>query len=190
MWKKDEGKNGEKDGKSTDKAGSRSKTAPAARRTARSAAEQATIGSSIKIRGEVSGDEDLIIQGDVDGSVELEQNAVTVGPDGRVKASIIAKVITVEGRVEGDLSAEEKILLRSSASVEGDIAAPRIELEDGAHFRGGVDMGDEPGEDRRGSAASPTNSRKAPKASRPSSASIKESGQKESSSDAAAEVPT
>jgi cytoskeletal protein CcmA (bactofilin family) len=102
---------------------------------------QATIGRSITIRGEVSGDEDLVIEGRVDGSVTLGQHAVTVGPDGKVKAQITARVVTVEGRVEGDLTGEEQVVLRTSAWVEGDVAAPRVVLEDGAHFKGGVDMG-------------------------------------------------
>jgi len=109
---------------------------------ARSGSERATIGPSITIRGEVTGDEDLLIQGRVDGSVDLKQNTVTVGREGKVKAGISARVVTVEGKVEGNLIAEEQVILRSSARVEGDIAAPRVTLEDGASFRGGVDMGD------------------------------------------------
>ncbi len=116
-------------------------TAPAAR--AAGAADRATIGRSITIKGEVSGDEDLLIQGRVDGSVALRQHLVTVGAEGEVKASISGRVVTVEGRVEGDVSAQEQIILRSSAWVEGNIAAPRVVLEDGARFRGGVDMGEQ-----------------------------------------------
>ena len=102
--------------------------------------QRATIGRSITIRGEVTGDEDLLIQGRVDGSVDLKQHSVTVGPDGEVKASIIGRVVTIEGRVEGNLSADEQVILRSSSWVQGDITAPRVVLEDGARFRGGVDM--------------------------------------------------
>ncbi len=104
--------------------------------------ESATIGRSITIKGEVTGDEDLLIQGHVDGSVQLRQHAVRVGSEGKVKASIVARLVTVEGRVEGDITAEEQIALRNSAWVEGDLTAPRVVLEDGARFRGGVDMGD------------------------------------------------
>ena len=71
----------------------------------------ATIGRSIKIKGEVTGDEDLMIQGRVEGSVDLKQHSVTVGADGEVKASITARVVTVEGKVEGDLTAEEQVVL-------------------------------------------------------------------------------
>jgi cytoskeletal protein CcmA (bactofilin family) len=101
----------------------------------------ATIGPSIVIKGEVSGNEDLVIQGQIDGSVALDTHAVTVGGGGRVKANITGRVITVEGNVEGDLSAEEQIVLRGSAKVQGDLKAPRVVLEDGASFRGLVDMG-------------------------------------------------
>lgn len=109
--------------------------------------ERASIGRSITIRGDVTGDEDLLIQGRVEGSVDLEQHSVTVGPDGDVKASITGRIVTVEGSVKGNLTAEEQVILRSSARVQGDIKAPRVVLEDGASFRGGVDMGDgtEPG---------------------------------------------
>ena len=103
---------------------------------------RAIIGPSITIHGEVSGDEDLLIQGKVDGSVDLELHAVTVGSEGRVKANISARVVTVEGEVEGDLKAREQVVLRSAAQVKGDITAPRVVLEDGANFRGLVDMGE------------------------------------------------
>lgn len=112
---------------------------PASPRTAGGAA---TIGRSITIRGEVTGDEDLLIQGHVEGSVSLRQHSVTVGAEGEVKADITARIITVEGSVQGNLKAEEQVILRSAAIVEGDIAAPRVVLEDGARFRGGVDMGE------------------------------------------------
>jgi cytoskeletal protein CcmA (bactofilin family) len=120
--------------------------------------ERATIGRSITISGEVTGDEDLLIQGRVDGSVNLKQHSVTIGPEGEVRASITARVITVEGRVEGNLNAAEQAILRGSALVEGDILAPRVVLEDGARFRGGVDMGEtsfEQGSPSAGAAAQP-----------------------------------
>ena len=105
-------------------------------------ADQAAIGPSITIRGEVSGDEDLLIQGTVEGSVDLGHHAVEVGREGRVKANISGRIVTVEGAVEGDLRAEEQIVLRPSAEVKGDISAPRVVLEDGARFRGMVEMGE------------------------------------------------
>jgi cytoskeletal protein CcmA (bactofilin family) len=112
----------------------------------RASSDRASIGRSITIKGEVRGDEDLLIQGRVDGSVMLKEHAVTVGPEGEVKADIGARVITIEGKVDGNLTAQEQVILRTSARVQGNIAAPRVVLEDGARFRGGVDMSETPGE--------------------------------------------
>lgn len=109
---------------------------------------RATIGPSITIRGDVTGSEDLLIQGQVDGSVTLENHTVGVGSEGRVKADIVGRVITIEGNVEGDLTAQEQIVLRGSAQVKGDIKAPRVVLEDGATFRGLVDMGSPGGKEK------------------------------------------
>jgi cytoskeletal protein CcmA (bactofilin family) len=121
--------------------------------TSTSTPEMATIGRSISIQGQVTGNEDLLIQGKVDGSVDLQQHSVTVGPDGEVHASIVGRVVMVEGKVEGNITADEQVILRSSASVQGDITAPRVVLEDGARFRGGVDMGDAAGSRSRKDAA-------------------------------------
>lgn len=140
MWKKDEGQAGQE---SMDAA----PRASAPRSTSGSSASgsgRATIGPSISIKGDVTGSEDLLIQGKVDGSVTLGHHAVSVGSEGRVNANIVGRVITIEGRVEGDLTAEEQIILRGSAQVHGDIKAPRVVLEDGATFRGLVDMGATP----------------------------------------------
>lgn len=104
--------------------------------------DKATIGRSIAIRGDVTGDEDLVIQGRVEGSVDLQQHSVTVGPEGEVRASVVGRIVTVEGLVEGNIQGDEQVILRSSARVEGDIVAPRVVLEDGARFRGGIDMGE------------------------------------------------
>jgi cytoskeletal protein CcmA (bactofilin family) len=100
----------------------------------------ATIGPSISIHGDVTGDEDLLIEGRVDGSVTLDLHSVTVGGQGRVKANITGRIITIEGEVDGDLTAQEQIILRSSSRVAGDLRSPRVVLEDGANFRGLVDM--------------------------------------------------
>lgn len=100
----------------------------------------ATIGPSISIRGDLAGDEDLIIQGRVEGSVSLQQNNVTVGKEGRIKASICGRIITVEGHVEGDLHGEEKVIIRASGNVGGNIVSPRVALEDGCRFKGSIDM--------------------------------------------------
>ena len=152
--------------------------------------ERAVIGRSITIHGEVTGDEDLLIQGRVEGSVHLNQHSITVGPDGEVKASIIGRVITVEGKVEGNLTADEQVMLRGSAWVQGDIAAPRLVLEDGARFRGGVDMGDRADRERRTGGAVPSRlarRRPKPEAQPPETVEVSSENGK-SASDTAAEV--
>ena len=100
----------------------------------------AVIGPSITIKGDVTGDEDLMIQGRIEGSVDLTQHNVTIGSSGRVKAGVKGRMVVVEGEVEGDLQATEQIILRNTAKVEGSLSAPRVALEDGAVFRGGIDM--------------------------------------------------
>jgi cytoskeletal protein CcmA (bactofilin family) len=102
--------------------------------------ERAIIGSSILIKGEISGEEDLVIQGQVEGRVELRQHNVTVGKNGRVKADIWGKIISVEGEVFGNIFGEEKIVIRSSGALHGNITAPRVTLEDGSKFKGSIDM--------------------------------------------------
>ena len=100
----------------------------------------AVFGPSITIKGDVTGDEDLLIQGRVEGSVDLAQHNVTIGPSGKVKAGVSGRMVVVEGEVEGDLRAVEQIILRRTAKVEGSLSAPRVALEDGASFRGGIEM--------------------------------------------------
>jgi len=100
----------------------------------------ATIGPSITIKGNVSGDEDLVVQGRIDGKVNLAKHNVTIGSNGRVKADVHGKTVVVEGEVEGDLRGQEQIILRHTAKVNGSIAAPRVTLEDGAVFRGAIEM--------------------------------------------------
>lgn len=102
--------------------------------------EPATIGRSITIRGDVTGDEDLHIQGRIEGTIDLKQHNVTVGPEGRVKASLKGRTVTVEGEVEGDIRGQEQVALRASSKVTGDIVSPRVVLEDGATFLGSIDM--------------------------------------------------
>jgi len=147
MWKKEEGDPPRPSTPTPTEARRESKAPPPRGESS----ERAVIGRSISIKGDVTGDEDLMIQGQVDGSVDLKKNALTIGGDGRVKANLQARVITVEGEVEGDLKAKEQVILRSSAQVQGDLTAPRVVLEDGATFRGLVDMGDPMGKAGGGS---------------------------------------
>jgi cytoskeletal protein CcmA (bactofilin family) len=100
----------------------------------------AAIGPSIHIKGDLSGEEDLLIQGQVEGKIDLERYNVTVGREGRVKADIRGRVIDVEGQVEGNLFGGEQVVIRSAGSVRGNITAPRVSLEDGANFKGAIDM--------------------------------------------------
>ena len=102
--------------------------------------ERAMIGSTIYIKGDVSGQEDLIIEGRVEGRIELRQHNVTVGKKGKVKADIYGKTITVEGEVQGNLYGEEQVVLRQTGTVRGNITSPRVSLEDGSNFKGSIDM--------------------------------------------------
>ena len=98
------------------------------------------IGKSVIIKGELSGSEDLTIEGQVEGKIELRQNVLTIGPNAKIKAQVAAKTIVVEGSVQGNVMATERIEIRDKGSVEGDLAAPRVAIADGAHFRGSIDM--------------------------------------------------
>lgn len=100
----------------------------------------AAIGPSIVVRGDITGDEDLLIHGRVEGSLELPKNDLTVGPDGKVKADLKALKIEVQGEVTGDLNGTDRVVIRRSGTVEGNIVAPRVVLEDGCRFKGSIDM--------------------------------------------------
>ena len=100
----------------------------------------ATIGPKITIHGEVLGEENIIIHGRVEGSILLREHMVTVGKQGVVKANIVAKVIDIEGKVQGDLFGEQQIIVRSSSHVRGNLVAERVTLEDGAKLYGSIDM--------------------------------------------------
>lgn len=102
--------------------------------------ERATIGPSIFIKGDLTGDEDLVIEGRVEGKVDLKQNNVTVGKNGRVKADVYGRVVTIEGEVDGNVFAQEQAFLRQSGAIRGNISAPRVVLEDGSRFKGSIDM--------------------------------------------------
>ncbi len=98
------------------------------------------IGKSVVIKGELNGSEDLTIEGQVEGKIELRDHVLTIGPNGRIKAQVFAKAVVVLGKVSGNVSASEKVDIRESGSVEGDIVAPRVAIADGAYFRGSIDM--------------------------------------------------
>jgi cytoskeletal protein CcmA (bactofilin family) len=98
------------------------------------------IGKSVVIKGELNGSEDLTIEGQVEGKIELRQNVLTIGPNGRIKAQVFAKAVIILGEVVGNVSATEKVDIRDNGSVDGDIASPRVAIAEGAHFRGSIDM--------------------------------------------------
>jgi len=121
-------------------------TAPAAsesaapRPVATTTSDQATIGKSLVIKGEVTGSESLYIDGRVEGSINLSGNRVTVGRNGVVAANINAREIVVLGKVRGNLTASDRVDIRSEGSLSGDVVAQRISIEDGAYFKGGIDI--------------------------------------------------
>ncbi|MGB7131293.1 MAG: polymer-forming cytoskeletal protein [Candidatus Sulfotelmatobacter sp.] len=103
-------------------------------------ADQATIGKSLVIKGEVTGSESLYIDGRVEGSISLAGNRVTVGRNGVVAANINAREIVVLGKVRGNITASDRVDIRSDGSLTGDVVAARISIEDGAYFKGGIDI--------------------------------------------------
>ncbi|HEY7673162.1 MAG TPA: polymer-forming cytoskeletal protein [Gammaproteobacteria bacterium] len=104
------------------------------------AREAAVIGRSIQIDGNLRGEEDLRIEGDVSGTIQLNNHSLTIGKDGKIKADVHAKVITVDGNMDGDLYGSERVSIRKTARVIGNIVAPRVSLEDGARFKGSIEM--------------------------------------------------
>lgn len=112
----------------------------AARPPIQTPSSMATIGATVSIQGEISAEEDLLIEGRVKGTIKLKKNTLTIGSQGNVDAEVHAHTILVDGQVRGDLYASERISIRSSARIEGNLLAPRMSLEEGARFRGTIDM--------------------------------------------------
>lgn len=102
--------------------------------------ERAVIGPSIIIKGDLIGDEDMIIEGRVEGKVDLKQHKVTIGRKGVIRADVHARIVTIEGDVQGTVNADEQIVLGKTCNVRGDMIALRVSLEDGARFKGSIDM--------------------------------------------------
>jgi len=100
----------------------------------------AFIGPSIQIKGDVIGQEDLLVEGEIRGKVELKANKVTIGQSGRVFADVHAKMACVEGQMDGHLVVQEQLEILPTARIKGTITAPRISLKDGARFNGTIDM--------------------------------------------------
>ncbi|HEX9853449.1 MAG TPA: polymer-forming cytoskeletal protein [Woeseiaceae bacterium] len=112
----------------------------ASTRAASRSGECAVIGRSIEINGDVRGNEDLRIEGDVSGTVELRNSNLTIGKEGKVRADVYAKSITVDGTTEGDLYASERVIVHVNANARGNITAPKVGIEEGAKFKGTIDM--------------------------------------------------
>ena len=102
--------------------------------------QQAVIGSTVVIKGDLTGEEDLLIEGRLEGKIEARRHKVTIGKSGRIKGDIYAKLIMIEGTVEGNSYGEEQLIVRQSGNVRGNIVAPRVALEDGSNFKGSIDM--------------------------------------------------
>jgi cytoskeletal protein CcmA (bactofilin family) len=123
--------------------------------------DKVNIGKSVVIKGELSGSEDLTIEGHVEGKIELRENVLTIGPNGKISAEVFAKAVIVLGEVTGNVTASEKVDIRDNGSVDGDIISPRVAIAEGAHFRGSVDM-------QRGGSASGSGSRPSAQPAKPS----------------------
>jgi cytoskeletal protein CcmA (bactofilin family) len=102
--------------------------------------EAAVIGPSIQINGDLSGEEDLIIQGKVTGTIQLKEKSLTIGTQGQIDANVLAKSVIVEGEVKGDLYGSEKVAIHKTGNVHGNIVSPKVSLEEGCRFKGSIDM--------------------------------------------------
>jgi cytoskeletal protein CcmA (bactofilin family) len=105
------------------------------------AGRPATIGQSVQIKGELTGQEDLVIDGRIDGKITVSDHHLTIGPNGHVNAEVRAKSVQINGEVTGNIIADDKVEISPSGSVNGDITAPRVALADGSSFKGSIDMG-------------------------------------------------
>lgn len=104
------------------------------------AANEATIGATIVIKGEITGDENLVIEGTLDGTANLSDRNLTIAQTGRILGNVSANSITVEGEIQGNLTATERVFVAKTGKVLGDIMAPRVSVEGGAKFTGRIDM--------------------------------------------------
>lgn len=126
-----------------------------ARSAAGAPGDQATIGKSLVVKGEISGAESLYIDGKVEGSINLPGNRVTVGRNGQVAATILAREIVVLGKIRGNCQATDRVDIRAEGSLTGDVIAARISIEDGAFFKGGIDIRKPGADPKNGSAPAP-----------------------------------
>jgi cytoskeletal protein CcmA (bactofilin family) len=102
--------------------------------------EAAVIGRSIRINGDLRGEEDLRIEGDVNGTIQLLNNSLTIGKEGKIRADVYANSVVIDGLMEGDVYGADRVIIRKNAQVLGNITAPRVALEEGAKFKGSIEM--------------------------------------------------
>ncbi|MCU1273541.1 MAG: hypothetical protein JWO48_972 [Bryobacterales bacterium] len=101
---------------------------------------QASIGKAVKINGQIYSKEDLYVDGDVEGTIELQEHRLTIGPNGKVHSSVKAREVVVLGNIQGNVDASDKLEIRKDARLVGDIKTARIIIEDGAYFKGSIDI--------------------------------------------------
>lgn len=99
------------------------------------------IGAKVKVNGDIISSEDLLVEGEVSGTITLSDNELVVGSAGKVQANISAKTVRIEGEVKGDIEGKERVVICASGDVQGNVACPRVMLEDGGRFKGNIDMG-------------------------------------------------
>ena len=151
----------EKQDASTTQNSERSFDTPAAAPATPSKGKTAVIGPGIRINGDISGEENLVIEGRVEGTIKLKDHQVDIGPSGRVTANVTAQVVRISGEVDGDITGKEKVVISRSGNVHGNIVSPRVTLEDGAIFKGSIDM--DPGEPAKAERSASSVAKPAPK---------------------------
>ncbi len=122
----------------------------------------AAIGKSVVVKGDIYSREDLYVDGEVEGTIEVQEHRLTVGPNGRVKAAVRAREAVIRGTVHGDIEAIDRIDVRKEAKVVGDLRTTRIAIEEGAYFKGSVDVVRKPAPAAEGRGSGPPASREAP----------------------------
>ncbi len=122
---------------------------------------RSVLSPSIAIKGDISGTEDLVLEGKMEGTINLPKNEILIGPDGQVKADLTALKVSIEGRVTGDIRGSERVVIKHSGKVEGNIVAPRVVLEDGCQFKGSVEMNTDATASREAASTRPQDSKQA-----------------------------
>lgn len=113
---------------------------PAAPATTKASGAKAMIGAKVKVNGDIISSEDLLVEGEVNGTITLGEHELVIGSSGKVQANISAKNVRIEGEVKGDVEGSERVVICASGDVQGNLSAPRVVLEDGGRFKGNIDM--------------------------------------------------